>query len=92
MIGGDNSCKCNSCHHFTTVNDDTAIFVIVTDQSKTNADLKPTRGLYHRKDFDAVRMVVGNESYFVPTAQLPTDEDGFIEKLKVKKVHIMRMK
>ena len=31
-------------------------------------------------------MVVGNESYFVPTAQLPTDEDGFIKKLKVKKV------
>jgi len=82
MIGADNSYKCNSCHHFTIVNDDTAIFVIVTDQSKTNADLRPNRGLYHRNDFDAVRMVVGNESYFVPTAQLSTNKDGFIKKLE----------
>jgi len=53
-----------------------------TDQSKTNAHLTPTKGLYHPKDFDAVRMVVGKESYFVPTAQLPTNKDGFIKKLE----------
>ena len=81
-IGGDNSYKCNSCHHFTIVNDDKDIFVIVKDQSKTNADLIPSSGLYKPEDFDVVRMVVGNDSYFVPTSQLPTNKDSFIKKVR----------
>ena len=73
--------KCYHCGHFTKTTKETRCFVLVTDQSKTNISLKPQKGLYHQEDFDAVRMVVGTESYFVPTAQLRTNKDGFINNL-----------
>ena len=90
--------KCFHCGHFTKTTKETRCFVLVKDQSKTNADLSPAKGLYHREDFDVVRMVVGNESYFVPTAQLRTKNDGFIKKLcgvndskrKREKKHVCR--